>query len=233
MTTMHLQDDLVSSQALETTFRKRTIFALPLLLGLVLLLAMSATTSRHSDSLFDRSLTFKEPPVVEPPPPVVEPPAPFCPARSTGLCFGSISCSYDYKLVPEAFNGVCTGNTYCEAERICDCSEGILRCALQNFGSQNCGSNGPVFSPELLSSCEPCPASFSDPCVGSISCDYDYKLLPEASEGVCTGNTYCEAERVCKCSEGILRCALQNFGFANCGDNGPVFSPPLLSSCEP
>jgi hypothetical protein len=55
---MLLPDDPVYSQAREKTFRKRAIFALPLLLGLVLLLAMSATTSRHSDSLFDRSLFF-------------------------------------------------------------------------------------------------------------------------------------------------------------------------------
>jgi hypothetical protein len=55
---MHLQDDPVSSQAREKTFRKCSIFALPLLLGLVLLLAMSVTTSLHSDSLFDRSLLF-------------------------------------------------------------------------------------------------------------------------------------------------------------------------------
>jgi hypothetical protein len=56
---MQLVDDPPSSQAREKNLRQCAIFALPLLLGLVLLLAIGATTSRHSDSLFDRRLQFK------------------------------------------------------------------------------------------------------------------------------------------------------------------------------
>jgi hypothetical protein len=180
MTTLPIMDAPASSQAREKNFRQRTIFALPLLLGFVFLLAMGATTSRHEVSLFDRRLKSGTTPVKPP----VKPPV------GTGLPAGCNSqacvdsCS-DVTCSNEQESKDCGCNTFqtslpagCNSQACVDsCSDKTCSTELE---SKDCGCN--TFQTFSAACAENCDAAN---CVDEEQADYCGCFDEVAGAGTC------------------------------------------------